>query len=68
MSNQVENCFKFLWPFQNVRTLKESQLKISVVAKKVGNYINLESNFYLPPSQNLISRQFFVEFVKMRGK
>ena len=22
MSNQVGDCFKFLWPFQNVRTLK----------------------------------------------
>ena len=23
MSNQVGDCFKFLWPFQNVRTLPE---------------------------------------------
>ena len=29
MSNQVGDCFKFLWPFQNVRTLNEEILNCS---------------------------------------
>ena len=28
MSNQVGDCFKFLWPFQNVRTLTFSYEKV----------------------------------------
>ena len=27
MSNQVGDCFKFLWPFQNVRTLTDSKMQ-----------------------------------------
>ena len=30
MSNQVGDCFKFLWPFQNVRTLQYKRLLYSI--------------------------------------
>ena len=35
MSNQVGDCFKFLWPFQNVRTL---QISSSLLAKNVSSF------------------------------
>ena len=37
MSNQVGDCFKFLWPFQNVRTLLSTSVKnLEIFSKTYG--------------------------------
>ena len=47
MSNQVEDCFKFLWPFQNVRTLYkiENSLCTFFQAGDFGQNLRLQTQY-----------------------
>ena len=71
MSNQVGDCFKFLWPFQNVRTLiktfAEPELTFSVMKNMAFKFKIFHVVSRIPKS--MILRKFgYYEFVKFCGE
>ena len=58
MSNQVEDWFKFLWPFQNVRTLKTVQIDFFAIEIIITIHI-LSLKQVLPKCENWQKKSWF---------